>query len=121
MSQKNPRTSLPAGCLNQPGIPAPRRPAKGESRAIQIMENRGNEAKNLLKTNDITFLDAVQFALFSCKLALIDACNEQKRHTFRKRTETCKSPGKAGTAAGVRLHRSAIALRDSSLPGGGVR
>ena len=121
MSQTDPGTTLQVCRLNQPGIPVPRRRAGAENRAIQIMENRGNEAKKSLKTQDITFLTAAHFALFACKSARIKACNEQKRHILRKRTETCKSPGKAGTVAGTRLHRSAIATRDGSSPGGNVR
>jgi hypothetical protein len=45
----------------------------------------------------------------------------QERHILRKRTETCKSQGEAGTVASTRLHRTAASPRDGSLPGGNVR
>jgi len=35
------------------------------------MKNRGNEAKKWLKTKDITFLNAVNYAHFARKSALI--------------------------------------------------
>jgi len=39
-----------------------------ESRGIQKMKNSGNEAKKYLKTKNITFLKAANFARFVCKL-----------------------------------------------------
>ena len=46
-------------------------PAQGESREIEKMKNGGNEAKEYLKTKDITFLMAANHAHFVCKLAQI--------------------------------------------------
>jgi hypothetical protein len=39
----------------------------------QKYKNTGNEAKKLLKTRDITFLNAANYARFACKLAQITA------------------------------------------------
>jgi len=47
-------------------------PAKGESRELQKMKNSGNEANEYLKTKDITFLDAANYACFACKLTPIE-------------------------------------------------
>jgi hypothetical protein len=41
----------------------------GECRELQKMKNSGNEAKNYLKTKDITFLSAANYARFGRKLA----------------------------------------------------
>ena len=70
-----------ADTLSQAGAPVARvvsrvggtgaLPASGESREIQKMKNRGNEAKKWLKTKDITFLNAVNYAHFARKSALI--------------------------------------------------
>ena len=46
-------------------------PASAESREIQKMKDSGNEAKKWLKTKDITFLNAVNYAYFARKSALI--------------------------------------------------
>jgi len=121
MSQMSPGTGLQVWRLNQPEIPAPRPPAGAESRMMQIMKNSGNELTKCFRTNEITFLSAVDFALFACKSARINACNEQKHHILSKRTGTCKSQEEAVTEAGTRLHRRAITPRDSSPPGGNVR
>ena len=40
----------------------------GECRNLQKMKNSGNEAKEYLKTKDITFLNAANYARFVCKL-----------------------------------------------------
>ncbi len=117
MSQTKPGTSLQAWRLNQPVIPVPRLPRGVESRVTQITKNSGNELNKCFRINDITFLNAAHFALFACKSARINACNEQKRHILRKRTETCKSQGEAGTVAGTRLHKPAATPRDGALPG----
>ena len=44
------------------------RVGKGE---LQKMKNSGNEAKEYLKTKDITFLNAANYACFARKLAQI--------------------------------------------------
>jgi len=121
MSQTSLGTSLQVWRLNQPEIRAPRRPGGAESRVMQIMKNSGNEAKKWLKTQDITFLNAANFALFACGSTRIRASKEQKRHILSKRTETCKSQGEAGTVASTRLHRTAVTPGHGSLPGGNVR
>ena len=41
-------------------------------------KNSGNEAKNLLKTKDITFLNGANFVFFACKSTRIEASQEQK-------------------------------------------
>jgi hypothetical protein len=41
----------------------------GECRKLQKMENSGNEAKKYLKTKNITFLNAANYARFARKLA----------------------------------------------------
>ena len=121
MSQTSLGTSLQVWRLNQPENRAPRRPGGAESRVMQIMKNSGNEAKKLLKTKDITFLNGSNFALFACKSTQIKASKQQKRHILHKRTETCKPQGEAGTVAGTRLHRTAATPGHGSLPGGNVR
>jgi len=45
--------------------------ARGESGELQKMKNSGNEAKEWLKTKDITFFDAANYACFACKLTPI--------------------------------------------------
>jgi hypothetical protein len=57
---------------NQPGArKGGNVPARGESRKIEKMKNSGNEAKEYLKTKDITFLNAANYAHFACKFAQI--------------------------------------------------
>jgi hypothetical protein len=46
-------------------------PARGESSALGKIKNRGNEAKKWLKTKDITFLNAANYARFARKLTPI--------------------------------------------------
>jgi hypothetical protein len=121
MSQTKPGTSLQVWRLNQPVIPVPRLPRGVESRVTQIIKNSGNELNKCFRINEITFLSGAQFALSACQSTRIKAFKEQKRHILRKRTETCKFPGEAGTVAATRLHRSVIAPRDGLLPGGNVR
>jgi len=41
-----------------------------ECRKLQKMKNSGNEAKKYLKTKDITFLNAANYARFAHQLAL---------------------------------------------------
>ena len=48
-------------------------PRYGERRELQKMKNSGNEAKNYLKTKDITFLSGADYARFACQLAQIRA------------------------------------------------
>jgi hypothetical protein len=43
----------------------------GKCRELQKIKNSGNEAKKYLKTKDITFLDAANYARFACQLAQI--------------------------------------------------
>jgi hypothetical protein len=45
---------------------------KEQSRAIQKMENSGNEAKKWLKTKENRFCNAANYAGFACKLAQIE-------------------------------------------------
>jgi hypothetical protein len=47
--------------------------ATGECRELQKMKNSGNEAKKYLKTKDITFLKAANYARFARKFAQIRA------------------------------------------------
>jgi hypothetical protein len=46
-------------------------PARGESREVEKMKNRGNEAKEYLKTKDITFFNDANYARFARKLTPI--------------------------------------------------
>jgi hypothetical protein len=48
-------------------------PAMGKCRELQKMKNSGNEAKEYLKTKDITFLNAANYARFAHELAQIRA------------------------------------------------
>jgi hypothetical protein len=48
-------------------------PTGGDPEAWEKMQNSGNEAKKSLKTKDITFLNAADYARFACKLAQIRA------------------------------------------------
>jgi len=52
----------------------------GKSRMLRKMKNRGNEAKGYLKTKDITFLNAANWARFARKLAPFLLQKEQKHH-----------------------------------------
>jgi len=121
VSQTSPGACLQVWCLNRREIPALRRPRGAESRVMQTMKNSGNEAKKWLKTKDITFLNAANFALFACKSTPIKASKERKRHILSKRTATCESQGEAGTVASNRLHRTCFPPGHGSLPGGNVR
>ncbi len=49
------------------------RPAGGIQRTAREYENGGNEAKEYLKTKDITFLSAANYARFACNSAQIRA------------------------------------------------
>jgi len=48
------------------------------------LQNRGNEAKKYLKTNDITFFVAANCAHFARNFAQIERCMEQKPRVLRK-------------------------------------
>jgi len=121
MSQSAPGSSLQVWRLNQPEIPAPRRPREVESRVVQIMKNSGNELNKCFRTNEITFLNVALFALFACESTPIKPSKEQKRHILHERTGTCKSSGEAGTAVRTRLHGTSVTPRDGSLAGGNAR
>ena len=56
----------------------------GECRELQKMKNSGNEAKKYLKTKDITFLNAANYARFACKLAQIGRLKGAKTAQFAK-------------------------------------
>ncbi len=113
------RSGLGSGCGNAAKLEDARlAEIQGRPRKYK---NSGNEAKNLLKTKDITFLKGANFVFFACKSTRIEASQEQKRHILHKRTETCKSPGEAGTVASTRLHRTAVTLGHGSRAGGNVR
>jgi hypothetical protein len=74
-----------ASAGNQPG--ARKRanvPERGESREIEKMKNSGNEAKEYLKTKDIAFLNAANYACFACKFAQIQHRKEQKQRFLRR-------------------------------------
>ncbi len=45
----------------------------GECRGLQEMKNSANEAKEYLKTKDITFLSRANYVRFACNLARIRA------------------------------------------------
>jgi hypothetical protein len=53
--------------LKEPGLV----PARQETSLLQKMENRGNEAKNLLKTKEVTLFNDAQFARFARSLTVI--------------------------------------------------
>ena len=48
------------------------------------MKNSGNEAKEYLKTKDIAFLNAANYACFACKFAQIQHRKEQKQRFLRR-------------------------------------
>jgi len=68
----------------------------GKSRMLRKMKNRGNEAKEYLKTKDITFLNAANCAHFARKLIPFLPQKEQKTPYFvktkLKRTGCMASP-----------------------------
>jgi hypothetical protein len=77
-----------SGARERRGLdPSPIAPARGESKHLQKMENRGNEAKKWLKTHDITFFDVADYARFACNFAPIGRLNEQKQQDLRKTYE----------------------------------
>jgi len=57
----------------------------GESRRSQKMQNRGNEAKEYLKTKDITLFNAAIFVRFACSLCASDPKLRNEPHISRKR------------------------------------
>jgi len=59
----------------------------GERRDLQKMKNSGNEAKEYLKTKDITFLKGANFARFACKLRPVWRQKKQKRRVLQEPTE----------------------------------
>ena len=56
----------------------------GIQRTTRKYENRGNEAKKYLKTKDITFFDATNFACFVRRLTTISPQREQMTPHFAK-------------------------------------
>ena len=79
-----------AEALNGKGGCGRHRPVGGIQRTAREYENRGNEAKNYLKTKDITFLKAANFACFVRKLTAISPQREQMTPHFAK-----TKPGRA--------------------------
>lgn len=53
-------------------------PARAGSKTLRKMKNWGNEAKEYLKTKDITFSIAADLAVFARKLAQIELQNGAK-------------------------------------------
>jgi len=49
------------------------------------MQNRGNEAKEYLKTKDITLFNAAIFVRFACSLCASDPKLRNEPHISRKR------------------------------------
>ena len=64
--------------------------------ALQKVKNSGNEAKESLKTKDITFLKGANFARFARKITLISRQKEQKNCILRKRTEGPQRTARVG-------------------------
>jgi hypothetical protein len=95
--------------------------ADEESRALQKMKNSGNEAKKLLKTKDITFLDAANFARSACRLTPIRRQRELKNHVLRKTNRDFRAQGAVGTVKSRRLHSSGVTTFGASLSRGDVR
>ena len=62
----------------------PTRPVGGIRRTAREYENRGNEAKEYLKTKDITFLEVANFKCFVRKLAATSPQREQMTPHFAK-------------------------------------
>ncbi len=50
----------------------------------ELNENVGNEAKKLLKTNDIAISTTANYTSFARRLAAIGRQNEQKQYILRK-------------------------------------
>jgi hypothetical protein len=69
---------------------------RGEGKALQKVKNSGNEAKESLKTKDITFLKGANFARFARKITLISRQKEQKNCILRKRTESPQRTARVG-------------------------
>ncbi len=72
-------------------------------------ENRGNEAKECLKTKDITFFNAANFAPFARNLTAIRPQKDQTTPDFAK------------TSRSLRLQRDALILTRSRLDNLGTR
>jgi len=53
---------------------------RGKNTILQKMKNSGNEAKKLVKTNDVTFLCGAHLAHFARNLAPIWLQNDHKLH-----------------------------------------
>jgi len=67
------------------------------------MKNSGNEAKESLKTKDITFLNGAHFARFARKSTLISRQKEQETLHFAKTNRKSRPQGEAGTVTNSRL------------------
>lgn len=86
----------------------------GESKALQKMKNSWNEAKNSLKTKDITFLKGANFVRFACKLTLISRQKEQKTLRFAKTNRKSAAQGKAAIMTNSRLDKLRVASAPTS-------
>jgi len=121
MSRTQPAAARQLLRLDRPQSRAPRLPGGAGSRVAQIMKNRGNDAKEWLKTKEITFLRAANLALIAAGSASIRPQKEQA-HPFSRKTNRSLPVARRGAATTrSRLHGTAVTPRDGSRPGGNVR
>ena len=80
--------------------------AQRGSRALQKMENSGNEAKKYLKTKEVAILNDANYARFARELAPIGPQKQHIHRVLRKRTELLASRAEAWTMTSCRLHKS---------------
>ena len=95
-------------------------PASRETAEIQKMKNSGNEAKKYLKTKDITFFSAANYARFACKSAPIRAPKEQQNHFSRRTSRSSRAAIRGSEVTLSRLHEGLAFPHDGSLPGGNL-
>jgi len=82
--------------------------ATEKRRTLPKMQNSGNEAKECLKTKDITFLNAANPARFAREFAQFGRQKERKQSILRKRAEHLESTSEARTVTNSRLHASVV-------------
>ena len=82
------------------------RPVGGIQRTAREYENRGNKAKEYLKTKDITFLKVANIACFVRKLTAISPQREANHATFwENEVRTCDSQRDGMTVTSSRLDK----------------
>ncbi len=91
-------------------------PAKQQISYLQKTENSGNEAKNSLKTKEVTLFSDAQFARFACRLTPNRAQKAPKNHILCKTKSGFPVGGEVAAVTNSRLRKSAVSLHKSAGP-----